>query len=105
MRWLLNVVYVLTLVPLGPWLLWRSIRTGRYRRGLAPKLLGLRQPLPPGAVWFHGVSVGEIHLLRRRGEGQQGSRQQQGGGSRLGKRDFCHGSNIPCDYFFAVKLL
>src|SRR6202035_2409759 len=40
---------------------------GKYRRGLHDKLLGL----PPTAsghlspVWFHGVSVGEIHLLRQ----------------------------------------
>ena len=31
---------------------------------LPDKALGLSRELPPGAVWFHGVSVGEVHLLR-----------------------------------------
>jgi 3-deoxy-D-manno-octulosonic-acid transferase len=44
---------------------WRAARTGRYRRGPAAKLLGrLDLPADPRpTVWFHGVSVGEIHLL------------------------------------------
>jgi 3-deoxy-D-manno-octulosonic-acid transferase len=65
MSWLLNGVYLCALFALSPWLLWRALRTGRYRRGLRAKLFGLSEPLPPGAVWFHGVSVGEIHLLRQ----------------------------------------
>jgi 3-deoxy-D-manno-octulosonic-acid transferase len=65
MPWLLNTLYLLALLLLSPWLLVRALRTGRYRTGLPAKLLGLRQALPPGAVWFHGVSVGEVHLLRQ----------------------------------------
>jgi 3-deoxy-D-manno-octulosonic-acid transferase len=65
MPWLLNVVYLLALLLLSPWLLWRAVRTGRYRKGLKAKLRGLSHPPPPGAVWFHGVSVGEVHLLRQ----------------------------------------
>jgi 3-deoxy-D-manno-octulosonic-acid transferase len=65
MPWLLNAVYLLALLLLSPWLLWRALRTGRYRKGLKAKLLGLPFPFPPGAVWFHGVSVGEVHLLRQ----------------------------------------
>ncbi len=65
MPWLLNAVYLLALLLLSPWLLWRALRTGRYRKGLRAKLLGLSDPLPAGAVWFHGVSVGEVHLLRQ----------------------------------------
>lgn len=65
MSWLLDFVYLFVLSLLSPWLLYRALRTGRYRRGLSDKLFGLRQALPPGAVWFHGVSVGEIHLLRQ----------------------------------------
>jgi 3-deoxy-D-manno-octulosonic-acid transferase len=64
-RWLLNCLYLLALVMLSPWLVWRSLRTGRYRQGLAAKLFGVRERLPAGAVWFHGVSVGEVHLLRQ----------------------------------------
>ena len=62
---LLDSLYVIALLLLSPWLLWRAWRTGRYRAGLRYKLLGLHQELPPGAVWFHGVSVGEIVLLRQ----------------------------------------
>src|SRR5262249_1325397 len=51
---------------LSPWLVWRGVRTGRYRRELAAKLLGrvdvanqMRKPV----AWFHAVSVGEVNLL------------------------------------------
>jgi 3-deoxy-D-manno-octulosonic-acid transferase len=68
---LLDALYLLALVPLAPWLAYKAATTGKYRRGLAAKLLGfnpeLRTPnselLRP--VWFHGVSVGEVHLLRQ----------------------------------------
>ena len=67
MRWLLDALYLSALTLLSPWLVYRAIRTGRYRRGLSAKLFGLSQsPFPSGRpVWFHGVSVGEIHLLRQ----------------------------------------
>ncbi len=65
MPWLVNCVYLVVLFALSPWLVYRAIRTGRYRRGLPAKLFGLRSSLEFGAVWFHGVSVGEIHLLRQ----------------------------------------
>ncbi len=65
MSWLLNVLYLFVLSFLSPWLLYRALRTGRYRRGLHDKLLGLRRSPSAGSVWFHGVSVGEIHLLRQ----------------------------------------
>lgn len=70
---LLNLCYVLALSCFFPWLLWRFIRTGRYRRHLSSRLLGpvhLRQSPEDSEnageapiAWFHGVSVGEIHLL------------------------------------------
>ncbi|QEL15787.1 3-deoxy-D-manno-octulosonic acid transferase [Limnoglobus roseus] len=102
---LLNALYLFVLTLLSPWLVWRAWRTGRYRNGLAAKLLGRVEvplfprplggrvrvggkppadgsgplplhthstphpnPPPQGAreqeiAWFHGVSVGEIHLL------------------------------------------
>ncbi len=62
----LDALYLLVLVALSPWLLWRAATTGRYRRDLAAKLLGhVRVPDPEGkpVAWFHGVSVGEVHLL------------------------------------------
>jgi 3-deoxy-D-manno-octulosonic-acid transferase len=64
--YLLNIIYLLLLVVLTPWIVYSSFRTGKYRRGIVHKLFGtafLRQNSSP-CVWFHGVSVGEIHLLR-----------------------------------------
>ena len=65
MRILFDLLYLILLLLLSPWILWRAWRTGRYRRHLAAKLLGhvefARSKQP--TVWFHGVSVGEIHLL------------------------------------------
>lgn len=63
---LLNLVYLLALAALSPWLVWRMIVTGRYRRELAAKLLG-RVNVSNGqgkpVAWFHAVSVGEVNLL------------------------------------------
>jgi 3-deoxy-D-manno-octulosonic-acid transferase len=63
---LLNLIYLLVLVMLSPWLAWRAISTGRYRRELAAKLFGrvkVANPLKLPVVWFHAVSVGEVNLL------------------------------------------
>jgi 3-deoxy-D-manno-octulosonic-acid transferase len=70
---LLDALYLLGLLVLSPWLLFRAFRTGRYRHALRDRLFGLERARPmiaaihPGArpVWFHGVSVGEVHLLRQ----------------------------------------
>src|SRR5205809_3704205 len=62
---ILDAMYLLILIVLSPWLLWRAFRTGRYRRALRAKLTG-RVAISPSnlpTIWFHGVSVGEIHLL------------------------------------------
>jgi 3-deoxy-D-manno-octulosonic-acid transferase len=67
MPYLLDVAYLLALLVLSPWLLYKAATTGKYRRGLWPKLSGAAF-LRPGrrpCAWFHGVSVGEIHLLRQ----------------------------------------
>src|SRR6266851_2473351 len=64
---LLNLAYLLVLLVFSPWLLCKSLTTGKYRRGLWSKFTGrvfLRSNTAPCA-WFHGVSVGEIHLLRQ----------------------------------------
>lgn len=62
----LDLIYLLALTLLIPWLVWRAVRTGRYREGFAEKLFG-RVPRRIGdrpCVWFHAVSVGEVRLLR-----------------------------------------
>ncbi len=71
MRYLLDFLYFCALTLLFPWLLFKACTTGKYRRGLRAKLFGLSK-IPDDIatdsrprVWFHGVSVGEIHLLRQ----------------------------------------
>jgi 3-deoxy-D-manno-octulosonic-acid transferase len=65
MPYVLNLLYFLVLFLLAPWLLYKALTTGKYRRGLWCKLTGAVVPREGDApcVWFHGVSVGEIHLL------------------------------------------
>jgi 3-deoxy-D-manno-octulosonic-acid transferase len=68
MRFLLDLAYLLVLLVTSPFFIYKSIATGKYRRGLWRKLTGrtvdLRSSSKP-VVWFHGVSVGEVHLLRQ----------------------------------------
>jgi 3-deoxy-D-manno-octulosonic-acid transferase len=66
MKHFLDACYLLFLLVSSPWLIFKACKTGKYRRGILDKLLG-RAPWRSGdvpCVWFHGVSVGEIHLLR-----------------------------------------
>jgi 3-deoxy-D-manno-octulosonic-acid transferase len=67
MRWFLNLIYAGLLTLLSPFILWRMVRHGRYRRGAAERVLGR---LPRAArqrpcVWFHAVSVGEVVQLTK----------------------------------------
>jgi 3-deoxy-D-manno-octulosonic-acid transferase len=65
MSYLLDALYLLALIVLSPWLIYKSLTTGKYRRGLWRKFTGTtpRQNDDRPCAWFHGVSVGEIHLL------------------------------------------
>ena len=77
MAYLLDLFYLLALIVASPWLLFKALTTGKYRRGVGDKFFGLFQPVPDSPclpvslsrrlrrAWFHGVSVGEIHLLRQ----------------------------------------
>lgn len=67
MSYLLNVLYLAALLAVAPWLLYKAVTTTKYRRGWLPKLLGTAWKRTGDAVcvWFHGVSVGEVHLLRQ----------------------------------------
>lgn len=63
---LVDLLYLLVAAVLSPWLLWRALATGRYRQEMTGKLLGsggVANPSGRPVAWFHGVSVGEIHLL------------------------------------------
>lgn len=67
-----NLVYLIALTALAPWILYRRIKHGRYRRGWQQKLLGLgRHDVERlvqgkrgiGCIWIHAVSVGEVNLI------------------------------------------
>ena len=66
MPYLLNLLYTFVLVIASPWLVYKALTTGKFRRGLWPKLSGraFRRRNDASCIWFHGVSVGEIHLLQ-----------------------------------------
>jgi 3-deoxy-D-manno-octulosonic-acid transferase len=65
LSWLLNGVYLATLIMLAPLIAWQALRTGKYRDGYREKLLGLvpRRDGDATCVWIHAVSVGEVNLL------------------------------------------
>src|SRR5262245_7437567 len=67
MSYVLDSLYLLALLACSPWLIYKALTTGKYRRGVWRKLTGSTPQLPSPQrprAWFHGVSVGEIHLLQ-----------------------------------------
>lgn len=66
MGWALNIGYASALTLAAPWIALRAARTGRYRTGWAQRLLGRVPSLPREnrPIWVHGVSLGEVQLLR-----------------------------------------
>src|SRR5438874_1065970 len=63
---LFDLLYLFALALLAPWIVWRAIVTGRYRRDLAAKVLGhvsISNPHKKPVAWFHAVCVGEVNLL------------------------------------------
>jgi 3-deoxy-D-manno-octulosonic-acid transferase len=67
--YLLNLIYLAAWMCAAPWLCWQAWAHKKPVRGLIAKWLGrvdvaeLDHTRP--VVWFHGVSVGEVHLLRQ----------------------------------------
>ncbi len=116
MRWMLNILYLSLLTMLSPFILWRMVRHGRYRRGLSEKLLGrLTTPRDSKPVaWFHAVSVGEVIQLQKV---VKEFRQQSGDrysmlittstdtGFDLARQRFtdCHVTWFPLDFSWAVS--
>ena len=69
MKFVFNLVYLLLLTVLSPWIAWRIVVQGKNRRGWKQKLFGMG-PVRCGnnnggkpCVWIHAVSVGEVNLL------------------------------------------
>jgi 3-deoxy-D-manno-octulosonic-acid transferase len=115
MPYLLNTVYLFALVAAFPWLMWKAISTGKYREGLAARLLG-RVPLRSGGrtcIWLHAVSVGEVNLLaplieelaRRRPDWQCVVSTTTRTGYALARRKYCHLTVFysPLDFSWAVR--
>jgi 3-deoxy-D-manno-octulosonic-acid transferase len=68
--YLLNLLYLAAWVALAPWLCWQAWFRKKPMRGLKAKWFGDVGPFANASgsekiIWFHGVSVGEIHLLRQ----------------------------------------
>jgi len=67
MRYLLNLIYLVAAAVLTPYYFWQAWMRNKPIRGLKEKWFGIATP-PQNSkpvAWFHGVSVGEIHLLRQ----------------------------------------
>lgn len=65
MPYLLNLIYLLLILLSLPWLVWQSLRKGKYREGYAAKFLGRvpNRASTKSCLWLHAVSVGEVNLL------------------------------------------
>ena len=65
MAYLLNLLYLLLILLALPWLVYQSIRKGKYREGFAAKFLGRvpRRESRKPCLWLHAVSVGEVNLV------------------------------------------
>ena len=70
MSWLLNALYMTLGLILSPWIVYRAVKTGRYRDGWSQKLFGrvpstvTKKLRTRPVIWMHGVSVGEVQLLK-----------------------------------------
>src|SRR5262245_24676807 len=65
----LDFAHLAGLLTASPWLLYRTLSRKRRLRSPLAKFLGAVRLAPPQRgrprAWFHGVSVGEVHLLRQ----------------------------------------
>lgn len=63
---LFNIVYLTALICASPWILWRAVMFGRYRKGWKERFFGPKTRIPEHqtVVWLHAVSVGEVQLIR-----------------------------------------
>ena len=63
--YLLNLIYLILIAAVSPWLVWSAVRKGKYREGYAAKFLGRvpQRESKQTCIWLHAVSVGEVNLL------------------------------------------
>jgi 3-deoxy-D-manno-octulosonic-acid transferase len=65
MTWLINSIYLVTAVVLGPMVAYRALRHNRYKTGWSERFGNVRRKKPERpCIWLHGVSVGEINATK-----------------------------------------
>ncbi len=64
--WLRNAIYLVLLAAAVPWLFYRAVRLGKPPGSLRQKMVGAAGPQSSASplIWLHGVSVGEVQLLK-----------------------------------------
>jgi 3-deoxy-D-manno-octulosonic-acid transferase len=117
MYWLYSTSLCLGLLASLPYWVWKSLRQGKYRLGLAERLGALpprllRNPTTP-VIWVHAVSVGELLAVSGLVEGIKlrfpkhrvivsttTDTGQQLARKRFGKENVCY---FPLDLGFAIR--
>jgi 3-deoxy-D-manno-octulosonic-acid transferase len=65
MRFVLDLLYLLTGLAISPMVLYRLIRHGRYRTGWAQRFGKITRRSPDKkCIWLHAVSVGEVNAAK-----------------------------------------
>ncbi len=65
MKFLLDLVYLLVALALGPMVVYRAVRHNRYRSGWGQRLGFVTRRHPEQkCIWIHGVSVGEVNAAQ-----------------------------------------
>ncbi|MHC4125144.1 MAG: 3-deoxy-D-manno-octulosonic acid transferase, partial [Planctomycetota bacterium] len=65
MRFIIDFLYLLTVVIISPVILYRMARHNRYRTGWSQKLGKITRKQPDKkCIWIHAVSVGEVNAAK-----------------------------------------
>jgi len=65
MRIIINFLYLLAGIAIGPFAVYRLIRHNRYRKGWAQRFGRISRRAPAKkCIWLHAVSVGEVNAAR-----------------------------------------
>lgn len=65
MKYLIDIVYLLTLVVISPKIVYRAVKQDRYRTGWSQRLGNLSRKHPEKkCIWIHAVSVGEVNAAK-----------------------------------------
>ncbi len=111
----LDVGYASLLTAAAPYIAVRAARTGRYREGWSQRILGRVPQLAADetSLWLHGVSLGEVQLLRPLVEHFQASHDKHRvvlststlTGMQVAKKSLAHTTSFYCplDFSWAVK--